>query len=74
MENFDKKVDKFIEKILKTNKNSFKRNVFNPWNEFDETDISSEAPKIRTNNLRKYLLNHKNAKYVLIAESPSTGA
>ena len=52
----------------------FKRKIFNPWAEFDDSDISSDAPKIRTDNLKKYLLNQKNAKYILIAESPSLGA
>jgi len=71
---FEKKVDSFIYKLLNFDKSIFKRNIFNPWTEFDETDISSEAPKIRTQNLKKYLLNHKNATYILIAESPSLGA
>jgi len=71
---FEKQVDNFIEKLLNFNKTIFKRNIFNPWIEFDETDISADAPKIRTSNLKKYLLNQKNAKYVLIAESPSNGA
>lgn len=71
---FEKKVNSFIEKLLTFDKSIFKRNIFNPWVEFDESDISSEAPKIRTQNLKKYLLNQKNAKYILIAESPSLGA
>ena len=74
VENFEKKVDEFIDKLKKFNKNIFKRNIFNPWIEYDETDISSNAPNIRTSNLKKYLINQKNASYVLIAESPSTGA
>lgn len=73
-DNFGKKVDNFIEKLVNFDKSIFKRNIFNPWSEFDESDISSDAPKVRANNLKKYLLNHKNATYVLIAESPSTGA
>jgi hypothetical protein len=72
--NFENKVNNFIEKLLNFDKSIFKRNIFNPWLEFDETDISPEAPKIRTSNLKKYLLNQEGAKYVLIAESPSTGA
>ena len=74
MENLEKKVNGFVELLVDFDKSIFKRNIFNPWSEFDESDISSEAPKIRTANLKKYLLNHKNATYVLIAESPSTGA
>ena len=74
MENFEKQIDIFVQKLLNFDKTIFNRNIFNPWMEYDGTDISSEAPKIRTSNLKKYLLNHKNASYVLIAESPSTGA
>ena len=71
---FEKKVNDFVEYLVNFNKSIFKRKIFNPWNEFDESDISSDAPKIRTQNLKNYLLNHKSASYVLIAESPSTGA
>ena len=74
MENFEKKINNFVELLINFDKSIFKRNIFNPWSEFDESDISPEAPKIRAANLKKYLLNHKNASYVLIAESPSTGA
>lgn len=74
MQDFEKNVNKFIEKLLNFDKSIFKRNIFNPWIEFDDSDISPEAPKIRTQNLKNYLTNHKNAKYVLIAESPSAGA
>ena len=73
-ENFEKKVNEFIEKLLRTDKTTFKRNIFNPWTDFDDSDISEDAPKIRTKNLKNYLLNQKNASYILIAESPSTGA
>ena len=72
--NFEKKVNDFIEKLLSFDKSTFKRNIFNPWVEFDESDISLDAPKIRINNLKKYLQDHKDASYILIAESPSTGA
>lgn len=72
--NFEKKVNDFIEKLINFDKSIFKRNIFNPWAEFDESDISSNAPKIRVENLKKYLLKRKEAKYILIAESPSLGA
>lgn len=74
LEIFGKKINDFVESLINFDKSIFKRNIFNPWTEFDESDISSNAPKIRSENLKKYLLNHKNATYVLIAESPSTGA
>ena len=74
MEIFEKKVNDFIEKLVNFDTSIFKRKIFNPWAEFDDSDISSDAPKIRTDNLKKYLLNQKNAKYILIAESPSLGA
>lgn len=71
---FEQKIDEFIKKLVNFDKSIFKRNIFNPWSEFDESDISSNAPKLRVENLKRYLLNQKNAKYILIAESPSTGA
>ena len=74
MEIFEKKINDFIKKLTIFDKSIFNRNIFNPWVEFDESDISSDAPKIRVENLKKYLLNQKNAKYILIAESPSLGA
>ena len=74
MKNFEEKVNNFVEKLTKFDKTIFKRNIFNPWVEFDESDISSDAPNIRTQNLKNYLINQKDASYILIAESPSTGA
>ena len=56
---FKEEVNKFIEKLINIDKSIFERNIFNPWTDFDKSDISSDAPKIRTNNLKKYLLNQK---------------
>lgn len=72
--NFENEVNSFIEKLLNFDTAIFKRKIFNPWVEYDETDISKESARIRTQNLKKYLINQKGAKYVLVAESPSTGA
>ncbi len=44
---------------------------FNPWSETNDLDISADAPKIRTNNLKKYLKDRKSAKFLLIAEGLS---
>ena len=74
MENFEKQVEDFINKLTNYDKTVFKRKIFNPWVEFDESDISENAPKYRSENLKKYLINQQNSKYILIAESPSTGA
>lgn len=68
MANFEQKVDEFI-LLLK----NFKKldNVFNPWKDFDKKyDLETNAPDIRCNNLRNYLLDRKNAKCILIAEAP----
>ncbi len=71
---FEKQVDEFIKKLRNFDTSVFDRKIFNPWNEFDENDISKDAPELRSENLKKYLLEKENAKYILIAESPSTGA
>ena len=66
-ENFDKKIDKFIDSL----KNFHMENVFNPWNDYDELhDIDEKSAKKRCENLKKYLLDRENTKYVLIAEAP----
>jgi hypothetical protein len=74
MKNFEDKVNIFVDKLVNFDITKFERKIFNSWKEFDETDISCEAPKIRVENLKRYLINQKDAKYILIAESPSTGA
>ena len=44
--------------------------VFNPWREYDTScDIGSEAPVIRSANLRRYLELRQNAHYLFIAEA-----
>lgn len=73
-QNFEEKVNEFIEKLKNFNPERLNRKIFNPWAQWDLEDIGENAPIIRQNNLKKYLLNFKNATYALIAESPSTGA
>lgn len=71
MIDFEQKIDTLIDK-LKSFKSGEK--VFNPWADTDATDNPSvDAPMLRRKNLKKYLLEHKNAKYILLAESPSYG-
>lgn len=72
MSEFVKKVDKFLENLTKY-KFDDKNIVFNPWADTDELDLSTDAPNIRKNNLREYLISCDGAKYLLIAESPSYG-
>ena len=44
--------------------------VFNPWREYDTScDIGTEAPVIRSANLRRYLELRQNAHYLFIAEA-----
>ena len=45
-------------------------NVFNPWSCRDEeNDIDSDSPAIRLLQLKQYLLERKNAKYLLVGEA-----
>lgn len=74
MDNFKKRVEQFIDRLQNFDTAVFRRKIFNPWRDYDTSDISSDAPNIRTANLTKYLMNQQNADYILIAESPSTGA
>ena len=45
-------------------------NVFNPWFCRDEeNDIDSDSPSIRLSQLKQYMLERKNAKYLLVGEA-----
>ena len=45
-------------------------NLFNPWFCRDEeNDIDSNSPAIRLSQLKQYLLERKNAKYLLVGEA-----
>lgn len=66
----EEKIEKFIE-LLK--KYETPKDRFNPWQQSDKSDISS-APALRCYNLKKYLMERPNPKYILIGESPSIGA
>jgi hypothetical protein len=45
-------------------------NVFNPWFCRDvENDIDSDSPAIRLSQLKQYMLERKNAKYLLVGEA-----
>ncbi|MBT3355052.1 MAG: uracil-DNA glycosylase [Candidatus Scalindua sp.] len=45
-------------------------NVFNPWFCHDvENDIDSDSPAIRLSQLKQYMLERKNAKYLLVGEA-----
>ena len=70
MKDFEHKVVCLIDKLKQYESDGF---VFNPWKDTDKKDFSSDAPNIRCENLKRYLLNHENAKYILLAESPSHG-
>lgn len=67
---FNERVENFINTLKEYPSSKI---VFNPWLDFDDFDISEEAPIIRCDNLRDYLLKRESANYVLIAESPSYG-
>lgn len=45
-------------------------NVFNPWSDTDELDMTNDAPKIRSAHLEHYLrLRSQSAKWIFIAEA-----
>lgn len=67
----EEKIEKFIE-LLK--KYETPKDRFNPWQQYDKSDISLDAPTLRCDNLKKYLMERPNPKYILIGESPSIGA
>ena len=71
----DKKIKDFVSLLKNFDISIYSRSkyIFNPWLNFDESDIL-KANEIRCQNLEKYLLNIENPKYILIAESPSKGA
>lgn len=71
MNDFEKKIDTLIDKLTCIKTGDF---VFNPWSDSDETDNPEyDAPSVRRSNLKKYLQEHKTAKYIMLAESPSYG-
>jgi hypothetical protein len=74
MKSFEREVNTFVDNLVNFDTTKFERNIFNPWKEFDETDVSEKAPAIRVDNLKRYLINQKDSQYILVAESPSTGA
>ena len=67
----EEKIEKFIE-LLK--KYETPKDRFNPWQQYDKSDISLDAPVLRCDNLKKYLMERPKPKYILIGESPSIGA
>ena len=75
MEKRLEKIKNFIELIKNFDTKNLSRGkyIFNPWTEFDESDLNN-AHKIRCENLEKYLIQTENADCILIAESPSKGA
>jgi uracil-DNA glycosylase len=70
MDEFIKQVKKFIDRLKEQNLNEL---VFNPWKN-STGDDRENAANIRCANLERYLIDHKGAKYIVIAESPSYGA
>ena len=67
---FEKKTENFIN-LLKTAK---MENYFNSWIEVNKNDKEKNASEIRCKNLKQFLTERENAKYILIGEAPSYGA
>ena len=65
---FEENVEEFINTLQGFTKMD---NVFNPWQDYDEShDFDESSPQKRCCNLGKYLKARENAKYILIAEAP----
>ena len=58
-----------IEKLLRRIRKPAPPGLFNPWRDRDQELDRPGAPKIRTDNLRQYLLAHRGASAVLIGEA-----
>lgn len=59
-------MDSFFNSLARAGSND----VFNPWFDHDiENDINRQAPETRRGNLKKYLDERRNAKYLLLAEA-----
>lgn len=67
---FEEKVIDFMDELKSYPTNG---KIFNTWTDSNEYDKDSNSPKKRCDNLEKYLKAYKNAKYLLIGESPSYG-
>lgn len=65
---FEENVEEFINTLQGFTKMD---NVFNPWQDYDEShDFDESSPQKRCFNLCKYLKAREHAKYILIAEAP----
>ena len=67
---FTQKVENFIN-LLKTTEI---KDYFNSWIEVNKNDKEENAFEIRCENLKQFLTERENAKYILIGEAPSYGA
>ncbi len=67
---FEEKVNLFIKKLSRY-ENKTGIYFFNPWKDQDKDNDLENAPQIRCENLKNYLLDRHNAKYILIGEAPS---
>lgn len=58
-----------IEKLLRKIRKPCPSGLFNPWRDQDKKLDRPGAPRIRTENLRQYLLAHEGAAAVLVGEA-----
>jgi uracil-DNA glycosylase len=62
---FETRIDRLLELIQKPAPTG----LFNPWRDQDHELDRPDAPEIRTENLRQYLLAHQGARAVLVGEA-----
>ena len=77
-DNHSEHIKDFIKELIRFNPKDLPRakHIFNPWTTSDITqgDINENAHITRCKNLKNYLSSIKTPDYILIAESPSSGA
>lgn len=63
----EQQIDRFIDRLSAYHANQ----VFNPWGDYDAAyDCGAEAPQLRRNNLKAYLLPRLGkASYIIVAEA-----
>ncbi|MGE4619461.1 MAG: uracil-DNA glycosylase [Planctomycetota bacterium] len=58
-----------LDKLLKLIRKPCPAGLFNPWRDQDQELDRRGAAKIRTQNLKQYLLAHENARAILVGEA-----
>ena len=62
-------VDQFVSGLAQASVTGSCGRLFNPWYDTDGHDRSADAPAIRRDQLREYLIARREARFVLVAEA-----